>query len=191
MVPIRESEKNCFNEAEYGKKIAQCRHKVADMLENVWCKMIDTNSLTIHISTDKEMREFISRQTVDVLKEAYEEMLKGALAHPDQWHWYAIWMIELKDGTHIGECCFKGVSSDGVTEIGYGIEESYQGRGYATEAVKAVVNWALQQLGVRRVEAETDDGNIASKHVLEKCGFVNSGEIGEEGTKYVHVSSCL
>lgn len=41
------------------------------MLENVWCKMINTNSLTIHISTDKEMREFISRQTVDVLKEAY------------------------------------------------------------------------------------------------------------------------
>ena len=46
--------------------------------------------------------------------------------------------IEKKDGTLIGECCFKGVSPNGSTEIGYGISEEYQGQGYATDAVNAV-----------------------------------------------------
>ncbi|MBQ9564560.1 MAG: GNAT family N-acetyltransferase, partial [Synergistaceae bacterium] len=68
---------------------------------------------------------------------------------------------------------------------GYGIAEEYRGWGYATEAVAAVVSWALRQPGVTRVEAETDAGNAASKRVLEKCGFVPTGESGKEGPRFM------
>ncbi len=131
------------------------------------------------------MEAFIAAQSDDALKAAYTEMLESCLRHPDKWEWCAMWMIELKTGTHIGELCFKGLDANGVTEIGYGIAEEYRGWGYATEAVAAVVSWALRQPGVTRVEAETDAGNAASKRVLEKCGFVPTGESGKEGPRFM------
>ena len=146
--------------------------------------MIETNRVKIYAASHDMMKTFIEAQTVDVLKAAYTEMLNGCLEHPYQWDWYAIWMIELKDGTHIGELCFKGLSADGIAEIGYGISEAYQNNGYATEAVKAVLEWAFAHPEVTAVEAETDSDNTASKRVLEKCGFALNGVIGEEGARW-------
>lgn len=146
--------------------------------------MIHTNRLKIYAASKEQMETFIASQTIDVLKAAYTEMLDGCLAHPDQWDWYAIWMIELKDGTHIGELCFKGVDESGSTEIGYGVADDYHGYGYATEAVTAAVAWALKQNTIHCVTAEVDKENIASIKVLEKSGFELTGRIGEEGPIY-------
>lgn len=146
--------------------------------------MIETKRLNIYVASQSEMEQFIESQMIDVLKLAYTEMLNGCLNNPNQWEWYAIWMIELKDGTHIGEVCFKGLDSNGIAEIGYGISEKYQNYGYATEAVKAVLEWAFSNPNVTAVEAETDSENVASKRVLEKCGFIVNGKTGEEGPRY-------
>lgn len=146
--------------------------------------MIETKRLKIYAASSEQMEAFIAEQSVDELKAAYSEMLNGALAHPDEWEWYAIWMIELKDGTHIGELCFKGVDSSGSTEIGYGIAEEHQGCGYATEAVRAAVDRALTQSMINCVTAEVDKDNIASVRVLEKSGFELTGKTGEEGPIY-------
>ena len=146
--------------------------------------MIETKRLRIYPATQNQMEDFIATQTNDILKAAYSEMLENSLKHPDKWEWYAIWMIEQKDGTHIGELCFKGLDLNGVAEIGYGVSEEYQCQGYATEAVKAVLTWAFQNLKVMAIEAETDVENTASKRVLEKCGFVPNGKIGEEGPRF-------
>ena len=143
--------------------------------------MIETKRLRIYPATQNQMEVFIAAQTNDALKTAYSEMLEGCLKNPDKWEWYAIWMIELKNGTHIGELCFKGLDENGVAEIGYGILEEHQCQGYATEAVNAVLAWAFQNPKVTAVEAETDAENMASKRVLEKCGFIANGKIGEEG----------
>ena len=131
------------------------------------------------------MEAVIASQTDEGLKAAYTEMLESCLRHPDQWEWYAMWMIELKDGTHVGELCFKGLGSNGAAEIGYGISEEYRGRGYATEAVKAVSARAFRNPDVTAIDAETDAANTASKRVLEKCGFIATGEMGEAGPRYV------
>ena len=147
--------------------------------------MIETKRLRIYPAAQEQMEAFIAAETDPELKKAYSEMLEGCLRHPDQWQWYAMWMIELQDGTHVGDLCFKGLDTDGATEIGYGISEGYQGRGYATEAVGAVVARALRQPVVTRVEAETAPDNKASRRVLEKCGFKPSGVVGEEGPRFV------
>ena len=146
--------------------------------------MLETRRLKIYAASQDIMKQFIETQTIDILKAAYTEMLDGCLDHPDQWEWYAIWMIELKDNTHIGELCFKGLSADGIAEIGYGISEEFQNNGYATEAVKAVLEWAFSHSEISAVEAETDSDNTASKRVLEKCGFALNGIIGEEGPRW-------
>ena len=147
--------------------------------------MIETERLKIYPASQEQMEEFIAAQSDENLKAAYTEMLSGSLAHPKQWNWYAIWMIELKNGPHIGELCFKGLDENGVAEIGYGISGGYQNQGFAGEAVQAVVAWALKEPEVTAIEAETDANNIASQRVLEKCGFEPNGKTGEEGPRYV------
>lgn len=147
--------------------------------------MIETERLKIYVASRDAMEKLIELQTDEVLKAAYTEMLDGCLKQPDQWEWYAVWMIERKDGTNVGDLCFKGMGPTGAVEIGYGILEAYEGNGYATEAVAAAVRWAGQQPGVVRVEAETEPGNIASQRVLEKCGFAADGTIGKEGPRFV------
>ena len=124
----------------------------------------------------------------DELKKAYEEMLTLSMEHESKRQWYAAWFVELLTGERIGDLCFKGLSSEGMVEIGYGFLTDYWGCGYATEAVSAMTNWALEQDTVKRVEAEIETDNIASQRVLEKVGFVPTGKNGEEGPRFELIS---
>ena len=146
--------------------------------------MIRTERLRIYPASREQMEAMIASEQDAELIKAYTEMLEGCLRHLNQWDWYAIWMIEKIDGTHIGDLCFKGLREDGITEIGYGILEQHQGQGYATEAVRAVCRWAFLYPDVTSIEAETDAGNAASQRVLQKCGFRLNGTIGEEGPRF-------
>lgn len=146
--------------------------------------MIKTERLTIRITSDDEMAALIAEQTEDALKIAYGEMLAQSKANPQQRQWYAMWFIELPSGERIGELCFKGLSCEGTTEIGYGLLPKFWGKGYASEAVKAITEWASRQQGVKQIEAETDAENIASQKVIIKAGFMPTGEVGEEGPRF-------
>ena len=146
--------------------------------------IIETKRLKIYPAAQEQMEAFIAAEADAELKKAYAEMLEGCLRHPDRGEWYAMWMIELRDGTHIGDLCFKGLEANGMVEVGYGILEEYQGQGYATEAVGAAVIWALKQTDVTCVEAETAPDNCASQRVLEKCGFIPTGTFGKEGPRF-------
>lgn len=59
--------------------------------------------------------------------------------------------------------------------IGYCFDEPTWGKGYATEAVRAMLKWAYGALDLNRVEAELDTRNAASARVLEKLGFEREG----------------
>ncbi len=72
----------------------------------------------------------------------------------------------------VGSVIFHGRPEDGVAEVGYGVEESFQRQGYATEATRACVEWALVQDGVHTVTATTPPWHTASIRVLEKSGLV-------------------
>lgn len=80
-------------------------------------------------------------------------------------------VVERGGGMAIGGIGFHSPPAAGVVELGYGIVPSHQGRGYATEAVKAMVALAWSDPQVRAVTANTDLDNIASQRVLEKAGF--------------------
>lgn len=63
-----------------------------------------------------------------------------------------------------------------VVEIGYGVDEAFRGRGLATEAVGALVDWGRGREDVGVILAETLTANLPSRRVLEKCGFRRRGE---------------
>jgi len=60
-------------------------------------------------------------------------------------------------------------------DFGYAVARQYWGNGYATEAVKLIVKWALEQESIYRVWAICDVENLASARVMEKAGMQREG----------------
>ncbi|MGI4789242.1 MAG: GNAT family N-acetyltransferase [Janthinobacterium lividum] len=74
-------------------------------------------------------------------------------------------------------------SGESTVEIGYGTLTQFQGRGYATEAVGGLVEFALSQESTLGIFADALPENAASVRVLLKNGFLEVGEGGEQGTR--------
>ena len=149
--------------------------------------MITTERLKIYPISTSKMQSVVEMEQNEILKMAYTEMLEGCLNHPDNSIWYTLWFVELKDSPNeiVGNLSFKGIDERGVVEIGYGINDGYENKGYMTEAVRAVTLWASNQPNVKQIEAEAEEDNLASIRVLEKSGFIPNGEKGEEGIRFV------
>ena len=84
-------------------------------------------------------------------------------------------------GVLIGGGGFKGPPDHGLVEIGYHVLAPYRRRGYAAEAVEALLGWAFSHSSVRAVVAETGPGNAPSRGLLEKLGFGPTGDVGMPG----------
>lgn len=86
------------------------------------------------------------------------------------------------DRTLIGNGGFTSRPVGGTVAIGYSVLRQYQGRGFATEAVAALVQWAFSHQDVSWIIAEVADDNRRSASVLEKNGFVKTGSGTDERT---------
>jgi predicted acetyltransferase len=88
-----------------------------------------------------------------------------------QHNWLTYWLIVIRDeNVGAGMLGFKGFPAEnGSTEIGYGIDEAYQGKGYMREAVQALIDWAFMHPFCRVVTASEVE-NPASRRLLEKLG---------------------
>ncbi|GAA1969482.1 GNAT family N-acetyltransferase [Amycolatopsis minnesotensis] len=80
-------------------------------------------------------------------------------------------LVERVSGEVVGSIGLFWPPSGGALEVGYGVVESRRGLGYATEAVTAIVAFALTAPGVDRVCADVEIANPASGRVLEKAGL--------------------
>ncbi|HEX2181736.1 MAG TPA: GNAT family N-acetyltransferase [Rubrobacteraceae bacterium] len=87
--------------------------------------------------------------------------------------------VHAADETLIGETGFHGPpDGSGTVEVGYSIVPAYRGRGFATEATRALIRASLARPEVRRITAECLDDNLASLRVLEKLGMRRVGSAG-------------
>jgi [ribosomal protein S5]-alanine N-acetyltransferase len=87
------------------------------------------------------------------------------------------WGINLKETDQlIGICCL-GSFDEGArrAELGYDIAQAKWGRGYATEAIRAVVDFGFNCMNLNRIEATITPGNDASVQVLKKLNFIQEG----------------
>jgi [ribosomal protein S5]-alanine N-acetyltransferase len=90
---------------------------------------------------------------------------------------FGIWvMIERESGSVVGDIGFIGPPGGGSIEIGYSVIPARRRRGYATEAARAIVDWALREPEVNVVVASCDSGNEPSIGTLERIGFLRAGE---------------
>jgi ribosomal-protein-alanine N-acetyltransferase len=91
------------------------------------------------------------------------------------------WMIIKKDTLEIiGDLGFKGFNdAEGNIDIGYGIIKEERQKGYATEAVAALIQWAFSNEFVKEITARCLIDNTSSIHLLKKCKFTEISKDNE------------
>lgn len=159
--------------------------------------MIETERLIIRPLTHAQLVKYIqvdnsletelslnetSRSISPELKEALEQTIVPNVADINKNYLYStLWTVISKaENKMVGDLCFIGEpNAEGEIEIGYGTYEEFQNRGFITEAVSGMIQWAKQQPDVKAITASTDKANVASYTVLEKNNFKKNGESDE------------
>lgn len=121
----------------------------------------------------------------EMLADALPVFLQWMEASPDRVGWY-VWYATIRSPGEESDVLaagggFKGPPQDGSVEIGYSVLHQFQGRGYATEMVRALTGWAFAQPSVARIVAETTEDNIPSMRLLHRLGFAEAGPAVEPG----------
>ena len=98
------------------------------------------------------------------------------------------WVISLKEtGEFIGDIGFNVFDREiRSADIGYAINSKQWNKGYATEALRLVLDFGFYNLKIiplNRIEARVMDGNNASRHLLEKLGFMYEGNLRDTISK--------
>jgi len=98
-------------------------------------------------------------------------------------HGICLWaVVEKASGEVIGDCGFHLDEKEGWLELAYHFRRSSWGKGYATEAARACINWAAKNAPDLPVVAFTHPENGASEGVLKKLGMKSQGL--DQGEKY-------
>ncbi|MFG2128908.1 GNAT family N-acetyltransferase [Streptomyces sp. NPDC048751] len=116
-----------------------------------------------------------TREAAGMVTKAYE----GGVHRPE----FGLFvLLRRDDGRAVGGMGFHGVpDEDGRAEVGYDLVEAARGKGYATEALRALAGWALAHDEVTALIAVIDRGNTPSRRVVSRAGFVEAGASGADG----------
>ena len=100
------------------------------------------------------------------------------------------WVLERKsDGASLGTCGFHCWDPNhGTVEMGYDLAKEYWGQGYMYEALRAILEFAHREMNVNQVDAHIYTENRRSIALVEKLGFVITGEKTEHfrNEEYLH-----
>ncbi|MDQ7797520.1 MAG: GNAT family N-acetyltransferase [Candidatus Edwardsbacteria bacterium] len=95
------------------------------------------------------------------------------------------WAVVLKDSPQLIGCISLGVDSKNErAELGYWISQTFWGRGYCTEAAKAVLGYGFRQTKLNRIFAFYLSRNPASGKVMAKIGMKKEGEMRQHIKKW-------
>jgi RimJ/RimL family protein N-acetyltransferase len=109
-----------------------------------------------------------------LVERAFTASLEDIRRDPERRLWGDRLMMlrEASEPLIIGSVVFHGrPDEDGVAEVAYGVEQGRQSLGFATEATRAAVAWALAEPGIAAVRATTATWHRASLRVIEKLGM--------------------
>lgn len=111
-----------------------------------------------------------TRDAAGMVLKAYE-----AGVHRPEFGLYVL--VRRADDRAVGGMGFHSApDEDGKAEVGYDLAEAARGNGYATEALRALAEWALARDDVQRLLAVVDRGNVPSQGVITRAGFKRVGE---------------
>ena len=150
--------------------------------------MSEENSIDVY-TFEKENQEYFEQNLPPrpgnyFDPESFKEITRELLTEQTNRDVY-MHLIRDSQGTMIGRINLSVLGNDRKTvELGYRIGENYTNLGYASEAVKLVLDKAFTTYGLNKIIAGTATGNLASQRVLIKNGFTFSRMI--ENDLYIH-----
>ncbi|MDI9222466.1 GNAT family protein [Pantoea sp. EA-12] len=96
--------------------------------------------------------------------------------HTDSSHWLCLVMMEKGSVVPLGVTGFID-RGDGIAEVGFMLATSAQGKGFGAESLRDISQFALMDLGYRKLVATVTAGNQASRRTLLKVGFQQEGTL--------------
>ena len=123
--------------------------------------------------SDPDVAQYQSWDAPVPLAEAVKKVEQFAQSDPTAPGWFQ-YAVDL-DGVLIGDLGLNLDENLMQAELGFTLAPAYQGRGYATEAVRGLLDHLFIELKLHRVSAECDARNAASARLLERVGFKQEG----------------
>lgn len=146
---------------------------------------LDAGGLTLRLLTEADWPLFLQLHrheqvlqyvadplSDEQIRQRFDERLQ--LWQAGDLHWLSLVVVEKHSDAVTGVCGFHCLELDAdsalTAEVGYLFLPQFFGKGYATSALKATLDYGTT-LGIKQWQAMVTEGNIASGRVLEKCGF--------------------
>ncbi len=138
-------------------------------------RMEDAEAIHAYRSLPEQLRwQPEERHTVEEIRKFLEPHIAAVLGTPDSWLALAITIRDT--GQVIGDIGIHFPEKKHYeVELGIAMHPAYHGKGYATEAMRALMGYAFDTLGKHRVYASVDPSNAASIALVERLGFRREG----------------
>ncbi len=121
-------------------------------------------------SLDEDTRRFVPDEVFETLEEA-RETAAFLISRYGTGEGPLVYAVIIRDGNRNAGYVQLVPIENGAWEIGYHIAKPYTGKGYATEALNAFLPLMAEKTGVREIYGICLQDNLASRRVMEKCGF--------------------
>ena len=133
----------------------------------------DADPLFYGLRNQPEFLYYTNKEKI-TLEEQYELFSKLDEKYKEKT--YYNWVIVLKSTNEIvGMVNFRVNEFNDSVEFNYATDNRHTNKGYMTEALKRVTRFALEDMCVNRIQGGCVTKNIASKRVIEKCGYTFEG----------------
>jgi len=129
----------------------------------------------LDLNSDPDVVRYAEKRVMKSLDEALEALRTAPLADYEKYGYGRLAIILRDNEELIGFCGIKFLPELGLNELGYRLKKKYWGRGLATEAAQATLDYARDELLLDYVIALIVEGNVASVGVAEKLGMRQNG----------------
>jgi len=164
------------------KKLEENRNQVLIETERLILRNIDLQDIDTFLEyrNDPNVAKYQSwepnlnrKQITDFIT----ELQTHKIGEPGKWN-QIVWILK-KNMLHIGDCALKVQDDNRQAEFGFTLSRNFQGKGYAYEATRALINYAFAELNLHRIFSITDCKNTSAIKLLKNLRMRQEGHFKE------------
>lgn len=132
---------------------------------------LDDDAFMFRLLTSPGWLKFIGDRNIKTHDDAKKYIATGFFDSYDKFG-FGPYVVQLKGTLEpVGMCCLIKRDALEDVDIGYALLDEFAGKGYAYEATVATLNYAIKDLGIKKIVAITDTDNVSSIKLIKKLGM--------------------